>query len=65
MGRILDFSLTYECNLKFCSTYGEVAVGQSLALIGSHDFVEISMNHGSASKKFGARVADAVALLKD
>jgi len=50
--------------LKFCSTYGEVSVGKSLALIGSHDFLEISANQGNASKKFGARVGDTVAVLR-
>jgi len=50
--------------LKFCSTYGEVPVGESLALIGSHDFLEISTNQGNASKKFGARVEDTFAVLR-
>jgi len=49
--------------LRFCSTYGEVLVGKSLALIGSHDFLEISTNQGNTAKKFGARVGDAVAVL--
>jgi len=50
--------------LRFCSTYGEAAVGKSLALIGSHDFLEISTNQRNASKKFGARVGDTVAVLR-
>jgi len=50
--------------LRFCSTYGEVPVGKSLALIGSHDFLEISTNQGNASKKFGARVGDTFAVLR-
>jgi len=49
--------------LKFCSTYGEVPVGKSLALIGSHDFLEISVNQGNASQKLGAKVGDTVAVL--
>jgi len=49
--------------LKFCSTFGEVPIGKSLALIGSHDFLEIATNQGNASKKFGARVGNTVALL--
>jgi S-adenosylmethionine hydrolase len=49
--------------LKYCSTYGEVPIGKSLALIGSHDFLEISTNQRIASKKFGARVGDTVAVL--
>jgi len=50
--------------LRFCSAYGEVSVGESLALIGSHDFLEISLNQGNASKKFGVRTGDAVAVLR-
>jgi len=49
--------------LKFCLTYGEVSVGKSLALIGSHDFLEISINQRNASKKFGAKVGDALNVL--
>lgn len=49
--------------LKFRSTYGEVSVGKSLALIGSHDFLEISTNQGNASKKFRVRAGDTVAVL--
>ena len=50
--------------LRFCLAYGDVAVGKSLALIGSHDFLEVSVNQGNASDRFGARVGDAVAVLK-
>jgi len=49
--------------LRFCLAYGDVAVGESLALIGSHDFLEVSVNQGNASKKFGVGVGDAVAVL--
>jgi len=49
--------------LRFCSTYGEVPIGRSLALIGSHDFLEISTNQRNASKKFGAKAGDTVAML--
>jgi len=49
--------------LKFCSTYGEVPAGKSLALIGSHDFFEIAINQGNASKKLGVKVGNTVAVL--
>lgn len=49
--------------LKFCSTYGEVPDGEALTLIGSHDFLEISVNRGNASKKFGAKEGDAVTVV--
>jgi len=50
--------------LRFCSTYGEVPVGKPLALIGSHDFLEISTNQGNASKKLGARAGDTVVTMR-
>jgi len=63
-GEMLRFRLRDKViKLRFCSTYGEVPIGNSLALIGSHDFLEISTNQGNASKKFGARVGDTVAVL--
>jgi len=49
--------------LRLCSAYGEAQVGKPLAVIGSHDFLEVSVNQGDASKRFGARVGDAVAVL--
>lgn len=63
-GAMVRFRLKDKAiKLKFCSTYGEVPVGKSLALIGSHDFLEISTNQGNASRKFGTRVGDTVAVL--
>jgi len=63
-GAVLRFRLGDRViKLRFCSTYGEVPVGKSLALIGSHDFLEISINQRNASKKFGAKVGDAIAVL--
>jgi len=46
--------------MKFCSTYGEAPAKKPLALIGSHNFVEIAINQGSASKRFKIKVGDAV-----
>jgi len=64
-GAMVGFRLKDKAiKLRFCSAYGEVSVGKSLALIGSHDFLEISTNQGNASKKFGARVGDAVTVLR-
>lgn len=50
--------------LRFCSTYGDVLVKQPLALIGSHDFLEISVNQGNAAKKFKANIGDSIRLLR-
>jgi S-adenosylmethionine hydrolase len=63
-GAMLRFRLRNRTTkLRLCSTYGEMPVGESLVLIGSHDFLEIATNQGNASKKFGARVGDTVAVL--
>ncbi len=49
-----------DLNLNFLSAYGEANTGQPLALIGSHDFLEISLNRGNASEEFETRNGDAV-----
>lgn len=50
--------------LKLCKAYAEVEVQKPLAIIGSHDFLEISVNMGSAAKAFGVKVGDAVTLYR-
>ncbi len=45
--------------LRFCSVYGEVPAGTSLALIGGSDFLEVAVNQGNASETFEAKVGDA------
>jgi S-adenosylmethionine hydrolase len=60
-GAVFGFRLRDKAiKLKFCMAYGEVSVGESLALFGSHDFFEIAVNQGDASKRFKANVGDAV-----
>ena len=44
--------------LKFCSAYGEVAAKTPLAIIGSSDFLEVSVNQESASWMFNAKIGD-------
>ncbi|HLE96394.1 MAG TPA: SAM hydroxide adenosyltransferase [Candidatus Thermoplasmatota archaeon] len=39
--------------LPFCRTYGEVAAGRPLVLVGSAGFVEIAVNRGSAAERLG------------
>jgi hypothetical protein len=46
--------------LKFCKAYGETKLGEPLALIGSHGFLEISVNQGSAAEKFKTKTGDKV-----
>ena len=51
-------------NLKFCSTYGEVPKGESLVLIGSDGFLEVSLNQGHAARKFDLKVGDEISISK-
>ena len=46
--------------LTFFQTYAEAKPKEQLALIGSHGFLEIALNQGSAAKKFGAKIGDSV-----
>jgi hypothetical protein len=48
--------------LKFCKAYVEVDARQPLVIIGSHNFLEVSINQGNAAEKFQIRVGDKVAL---
>lgn len=46
--------------LRFCSAYGEAHLGEVLAIVGSHDFLEISVNQGNAAKRFKAKSGDSI-----
>jgi len=46
--------------LKFCSAYGDVSLGEVLAIVGSHDFLEFSVNQGSAAERFKAKSGDLI-----
>ncbi|MEM3789344.1 MAG: SAM-dependent chlorinase/fluorinase [Candidatus Bathyarchaeia archaeon] len=52
------------CRLKLCKAYAEVEAKKPLALIGSHDFLEISVNQGSAAEMFKVKVGDRVILYR-
>lgn len=43
-------------------TYGDVLPGQGMALVGSHGFVELAVNQGSAQQQLGLAVGDRVEL---
>jgi len=43
-------------------TYGEVAVGESLALVGSTGFLEIAVRQGDAARTLGVRPGDPITL---
>lgn len=48
--------------LKLCKAYAEVGIRRPLAIIGSHNFLEISINRGNAAENFRTRVGDRVTL---
>jgi S-adenosylmethionine hydrolase len=48
--------------LRFCRAYGEVEAQEPLALIGSYNFLELSINQGNASRVFKAKSGDKIIL---
>lgn len=46
--------------LKLCAAYSDVSRGDALALVGSHDFLEISVNQGDAAERFEVKKGDPV-----
>ncbi|MEM3704026.1 MAG: SAM-dependent chlorinase/fluorinase, partial [Candidatus Bathyarchaeia archaeon] len=50
--------------LKLCKAYAEVKAKKPLAIIGSHDFLEISVNRGSAAEMFGVKPGEKVILYR-
>jgi S-adenosylmethionine hydrolase len=53
---------TTELRLKFCKTYAEAGIRDPLAIVGSHDFLEIALNRGNAAKRFKTKIGDTVTL---
>ena len=51
-----DFGL----RIPYLETYGQVEQGELLALPGSHDYLEIAVNQGSAAEKLGLKIGDEV-----
>lgn len=51
-----------ELALKLCKAYADAEKGQPLAIIGSHDFLEISVNRDSAEDVFDVQVGDKVVI---
>jgi S-adenosylmethionine hydrolase len=50
--------------LRLCKAYAEVKVKKPLAIMGSHYFLEISVNQGNAAEIFKAKVGDKVILYR-
>ncbi|MEM3673492.1 MAG: SAM-dependent chlorinase/fluorinase [Candidatus Bathyarchaeia archaeon] len=51
-----------DLRLKVCKAYSEVEPQKPLAIIGSHNFLEISVNQGNAAKTFKAKIGDKIVL---
>lgn len=60
-GDILRIKLKEDMiSLKLCTAYGEVKAKQPMAIIGSHGFLEISVNQGNAARRFEVEVREPV-----
>lgn len=49
-------------HLKFAKTYAEAKPQEPVALIGSHNYLEIALNQGSAATKLQAKAGDRISL---
>ncbi len=49
-----------KLKLRVAKTYGEARSLEAIALIGSHGYLEIALNQGSAAEKFNANPGDRV-----
>ena len=62
--RTIDLKLrNNRLRLKFCKAYSEVDLKEPLALFGSHNFLEISINQGNAAEVFKVKSGDKIALM--
>jgi S-adenosylmethionine hydrolase len=50
----------YKLKLKLCKAYGEAKPQEPLALIGSHNYLEIAMNQGNAATEFKTKPGDRI-----
>ena len=58
--RQLSVWLGKRKSMPFCTTYGDVAEGKPMGLVGSTGFVEIAVNRGNAAGQLKLRRGDAV-----
>jgi len=60
-GRKIEVELRHRSlKVRLCSSYGEVPVGWSLAVIGSGDFLEVATNQGNAAQAYNIKIGDKV-----
>lgn len=50
--------------LKLCKAYADVNANEPLAIVGSHDFLEISINQGNAAEAFKIHDGDKIMLYR-
>jgi hypothetical protein len=63
--RIVNVKLrNARLKLKFCKAYADVESQKPLALVGSHNFLEISVNQGNAAEAFKIKSGDKVTLYR-
>jgi hypothetical protein len=63
MKDVVNVKLTNQkLKLKLCKAYGEAKPQEPLALIGSHNYLEIAINQGNAAAKFETRPGDKINL---
>ena len=63
IGEFLQFKVKGSTlKLKFCKAYADVKKNEPLAIIGSHDFLEISVNQGNAAQHFGIEIGEKITL---
>lgn len=53
-----------KLKLRLCKAYAEVKPQKPLAIIGSHNFLEVSINQGNAAEVFKTKVGDKVTLYR-
>jgi S-adenosylmethionine hydrolase len=64
-GEVFQVKVAKDCaRMTFSRTYGNVPVGTPVMVVGSGDFVEISVNRGDASDLFKAAVGSQIEILR-
>jgi len=53
-----------KLKLKFCKAYAEANAQKPLAIIGSHNFLEISINQGNVAENLKTKVGDTVTIYR-
>ncbi|RJS82196.1 hypothetical protein CW707_01655 [Candidatus Bathyarchaeota archaeon] len=53
-----------KLKLKLCKSYADVNAGEPLAMIGSHNFLEIAVNQSNAAERFNVKAGDKLILYR-